>query len=70
MAHPLEQIANATMPFGQYKGRRLVDLPEPYLVWFKSQGWPRGLLGQQLELALEIKHNGLTHLLDGLAQRT
>lgn len=66
MSHPLEQIANATMPFGQYKGRRLLDLPEHYLVWFKGQGWPSGILGQQLALALELKHNGLTNLLEPL----
>ena len=22
------------MPFGKYKGRRLIDLPEEYLLWF------------------------------------
>lgn len=33
---------NQTMPFGKYKGRKLIDLPEPYLVWFHGQGFPQG----------------------------
>ena len=30
----LIEIANTIMPFGKYKGRRLIDLPEEYLLWF------------------------------------
>lgn len=51
------------MPFGKYQGRRLVDLPEPYVVWFSQQGFPRGELGRLLELLHVIKVNGLEHLL-------
>lgn len=50
---------NQTMPFGKYKGRKLIDLPEPYLVWFHSKGFPKGKLGEQLALMYEIKLNGL-----------
>jgi len=32
------------MPSGKYKGRQLLDLPEPYLVWFHSKGFPQGKL--------------------------
>lgn len=39
-------------------------LPEAYLVWFSRLGFPRGVLGRQLALMLEIKHNGLSRLLD------
>ncbi|MCK5846663.1 MAG: DUF3820 family protein [Bacteroidales bacterium] len=49
----------AKMPFGKYKGRKLLDLPEPYLVWFNQKGFPKGKLGQQLQLMYEIKLNGL-----------
>ena len=50
---------NQTMPFGKYKGRKLIDLPEPYLVWFHAKGFPKGKLGEQLALMYEIKLNGL-----------
>lgn len=51
------------MPFGRFKGTRLIDLPEPYVVWFKGQGFPAGLLGQRLALMYEIKVNGLEKLI-------
>lgn len=54
------------MPFGKYEGVVLVDLPEPYLVWFANKGFPRGKLGQLMALALEVKTNGLERLLDPL----
>ncbi|QDF68471.1 DUF3820 family protein [Shewanella sp. SNU WT4] len=47
------------MPFGKYKGLKLLRLPEPYLVWFHRQGFPPGKLGEQLALMYEIKLNGL-----------
>jgi uncharacterized protein (DUF3820 family) len=55
----LVETINATMPFGKYAGRKLIDLPEPYLVWFNKQGFPKGKLGEQLALMYEIKLNGL-----------
>lgn len=55
--------ASMPMPFGKFKGRRLIDLPEPYVVWFKGQGFPNGLLGQRLALIYEIKLNGLEKLI-------
>ena len=62
----LLKVARTRMPFGRYAGRRLVDLPEPYVVWFSQQGFPRGELGRLLQLTYEIKVNGLEHLLDPL----
>lgn len=59
----LIELAHAKMPFGKYKNRYLVDLPEPYLVWFKNQGFPKGKLGEQLQIILEIKINGLEELI-------
>jgi len=58
----LEAI-NQTMPFGKYAGRKLLFLPEPYLVWFSQKGFPQGKLGQQLALIHEIKVNGLESML-------
>lgn len=62
----LLKVARTRMPFGRYAGRLLVDLPEPYVVWFAQQGFPRGELGQLLGLVYEIKVNGLEHLLEPL----
>ncbi|MEX2380138.1 MAG: DUF3820 family protein [Vicingaceae bacterium] len=66
--HILLQLVKVEMPFGKYKGRLLCDLPEFYLVWFKQKGFPKGKLGEQLELLYEIKVNGLEYLLQPLRQ--
>ena len=58
----LEKLNTFTMPFGKYKGVRLIDLPEPYVVWFHSNGFPEGELGKLLGLLYEIKLNGLEQL--------
>ncbi|MCL1037855.1 DUF3820 family protein [Shewanella submarina] len=59
MQQELVEAINQIMPFGKYAGRRLLMLPEPYLVWFHSKGFPEGKLGKQLALVYEIKLNGL-----------
>jgi len=64
----LVQIARMRMPFGRYEGTRLIDLPEPYVVWFKKQGFPRGRLGMLLATLYEIKANGLEPLLASLRE--
>ena len=61
---PLLELATARMPFGKYRGRRLIDLPEPYVVWYAGQGFPEGKLGTMLRAVYEIKVNGLEHLFD------
>jgi len=58
----LEMLANSYMPFGKYKGTLLIDLPEPYLVWFHAQGFPSSQIGKLLGLLYEIKLNGLEDL--------
>lgn len=57
------------MPFGKYKGWALIDLPEPYVVWFYKEGFPEGELGQLLGLLYEIKLNGLEHLIKPLKDK-
>ena len=59
----LMDIVEMRMPFGRYKGRRLADLPEPYLVWFSQKGFPKGKLGQLLETVYVMKLNGLNHII-------
>lgn len=60
----LVRLANWRMPFGKYKGTVLVDLPEPYVVWFFNKGLPTGKLGELMETLYVIKANGLEPLLD------
>ncbi len=59
-------LARNKMPFGKYAGRLLIDLPEPYVVWFSQRGFPSGVLGEQLQLLHEIKVNGLEYLVNPL----
>lgn len=59
----LIELAHYKMPFGKFKGRYLVDLPEPYLVWFNQKGFPDGKLGMLLRSMYEIKVNGLESLI-------
>jgi uncharacterized protein len=65
----LIEAINQTMPFGKYAGRKLLMLPEPYLVWFHSNGFPQGKLGQQLALMYEVKLNGLEAMLMPLLKK-
>jgi uncharacterized protein len=58
----LLKIANTKMPFGKYAGRELIDVPEEYLLWFAQKGFPRGELGELMNLVLVIKTEGLENL--------
>ncbi|ACT05681.1 conserved hypothetical protein [Dickeya chrysanthemi Ech1591] len=60
-------IANTPMPFGKYKGRMLIDLPEEYLLWFARKGeFPAGRLGELMQVTLAIKMEGLQGLVKPL----
>jgi len=58
----LLELSQMKMPFGKYKNLLLINLPEPYLVWFSQKGFPQGKLGQMLQMVYEIKLNGLEYL--------
>lgn len=64
----LIKIANQRMPFGKYAGSRIIDLPEPYLLWFQEREFPNGKLGELMQACLEIKINGLESLIDPLRE--
>jgi uncharacterized protein (DUF3820 family) len=57
------QLVTTKMPFGKYEGRLICDLPEFYLVWYNSKGFPKGTIGVLLSTMYEIKLNGLESLL-------
>lgn len=59
----LIDTANMKMPYGKYKGRYLIDLPEHYVVWYHAKGFPKGKLGMMLGLVYELKLNGLEDIL-------
>jgi uncharacterized protein len=66
----LLELAAMKMPFGKYAGRRLIDLPEPYVVWFARKGFPPGKLGRMLAIVHEIKINGLEYLFTPIVAKT
>jgi len=65
----LLELTTMRMPFGKYKGVVLCNLPENYLVWYHSKGFPEGKLGMLLHTMYEIKLNGLEYLLAPLKKK-
>lgn len=59
----LIELANSRMQYGKYKGKLLIEIPEPYYVWYNQKGFPKGKLGEQLAMMYEIKLNGLEQLI-------
>ena len=68
MRADLIKVLKYRMPYGKYKHSRVIDLPEPYLVWFSGRGFPKGELGRILSIVYVIKLNGLEELLKPLQQ--
>lgn len=58
----LVKLANTKMPYGKYKGRYMIDLPEYYVVWYRNKGFPKGQIGEMLATVYELKVNGLEEL--------
>ena len=65
----LIKLAHTKMPFGKYKDWHLIDLPEHYVVWYKNNGFPKGELGNQLQLVYELKLNGLEELIRNIKKQ-
>jgi hypothetical protein len=58
----LLKLLKTRMPFGKYKDCLLIDVAEPYVIWFSQKGFPKGQLGEMLQILYEIKLNGLEYL--------
>ena len=65
----LLEIIKTKMPFGQYEGRLICDLPVHYLEWFQRQGFPKGKLGMLMHTVYEIKINGLDSIIQQLKKQ-
>ena len=66
----LIDLAHTKMPYGKFKGRYLIDLPEHYIVWYHAKGFPKGKLGMQLGLVYELKLNGLEYLIKNIQKNS
>lgn len=73
LAEVLGLIGRWRMPFGKYgpqhyppHGVPLYDLPAEYLLWFKQKGFPKGKLGQVLEVVCEIHLSGAEQVFEPL----
>ncbi|HEY1008661.1 DUF3820 family protein [Daejeonella sp.] len=68
LANPqiLNDLVSIYMPYGKYKGRLICDIPEYYLAWYESNGFPEGKIGVLLSTMYEIRLNGLEYLLKPL----
>ncbi|MBU1044070.1 MAG: DUF3820 family protein [Candidatus Omnitrophica bacterium] len=62
----LIKLVKMRMPFGKYKGRLLIDLPEDYVMWLSRKGFANDSLGKMLATMYEIQLNGLDDLLKPL----
>ena len=72
----LEEIAQAHMPFGKFGpkdyppvGVPLIDLPPEYLAWFRERGFPKGRLGELMEIIFEVKQSGADGVFAPIRQR-
>ena len=68
-AKQLIKLAHYKMPFGKFKNRFLVDIPEYYLVWYKQKGFPPGELGRMMTQMHDIKLNGLENLIHNIKRQ-
>ncbi|NOY47206.1 MAG: DUF3820 family protein [Chlorobi bacterium] len=65
----LIKLAQTKMPYGKYKGRFMIDLPEYYIVWYRNKGFPKGQIGEMLATVYELKLNGLEDLVRNIQKQ-
>ncbi len=63
------KLAHTKMPYGKYKDRDLINLPEHYVVWYHTKGFPKGKLGEMLQTVYELKLNGLEDLIRNIKRQ-
>ena len=75
-AQTLAEIERYHMPFGKYgpkhhppRGVPIYDLPLEYLVWFQQKGFPKGRLGELLEIICHAKSGGADKIFDIMRAR-
>lgn len=77
MAADLAEIERTHMPFGKFGpqfcpplGVPIYDLPAEYLMWFANKaGFPKGRLGQLLQMVYQMKADGSDMVFDGMRKR-
>ena len=69
----LGEIGSTYIPFGKFgpnfyppRGIAIMDLPPEYLAWFKERGFPKGRLGELLEIVHEVKEVGMDSIFEPL----
>jgi len=65
----LIKLAHTKMPYGKYKSRYLIDLPEHYIIWYHTKGFPKGKFGEMLHTVYELKVNGLEDLIRNIKRQ-
>lgn len=72
----LALIGRYCMPFGMFgpkhyppRGVPIYDLPAEYLAWFALHGFPRGRLGELLQIVYAAKAEGCDAVFDELRRR-
>lgn len=65
----LIKLAKTKMPYGKYKGKYMIDLPEHYIVWYRNKGFPKGQIGEMLATVYELKLNGLEDLVRNIQKQ-
>lgn len=77
MAADLAEIGRTHMPFGKFgpahfppDGLPIYNLPAEYLMWFANKaGFPKGRLGQLLQMVYQMKADGSDSAFDPLRKR-
>ena len=76
MAADLAAIEKTFMPFGKFgpehfppSGVPIFDLPAEYLQWFATKGFPKGRLGELLQIVYQMKADGSESAFDEMRRR-